>query len=447
MQEHMNYEKTYAWLLEQLPMYQRLGPPAYKEGLDRIKALCQSVGQPQERMGKVIHVAGTNGKGSVCHAIASVLQACGYKTGLFTSPHLLDFRERIRVNGRCISQSEVVEGVNALRQSSSHLDASFFEFTTALAFLHFANHQVDFSVIETGMGGRLDSTNLVQPVLCAITHIDWDHMNFLGDRLPLIAAEKAGIIKRGVPVVMGRTQDEEVNQVVLNKAHELRCLITYADQVYRLELQGANISKLESVWRVQRLGRKQEPELVCDLSGHYQGENIGQVLAMVDALKNGGIVMDQEHVFEGLRNIVRNTGMRGRWQVVGQNPLRVLDVAHNTEGIHQALRQAESCAPTSEWSVVLGLSADKDLDPILSAFPSDARYYFAAPRNPRCLPADVLAQKAKDFGLRGQAFDSVEEAWNAAVQGTDAQGLVLALGSFFVIAEIPDGVLPDHGLH
>lgn len=447
MQEFSNYEETYAWLLEQLPMYQRLGPPAYKEGLDRIKALCQSVGQPQERMGKVIHVAGTNGKGSVCHAIASVLQACGYKTGLFTSPHLLDFRERIRVNGRCISQSEVVEGVNALRQSSSPLDASFFEFTTALAFLHFANQKVDFSVIETGMGGRLDSTNLVQPVLCAITHIDWDHMNFLGDRLPLIAAEKAGIIKRGVPVVMGRTQEQEVNQVFLNKAHELRCLITYADQVYQLELQDSNHSELKSVWRVQRLGRKQEPDLVSDLRGYYQGENLGQVLAMVDALKNGGIVMDQEHVLEGLRNIVTNTGMRGRWQVVGQNPLRVLDVAHNTEGIHQVLRQAKSCAPTSGWSVVLGLSADKDLDPILSAFPSDARYYFAAPRNPRCLPAEALAQRAQEFGLRGQAFDSVEEAWNAAVQGAHAQGLVLALGSFFVIAEIPDGVLPDHGLH
>ncbi|MFM9060620.1 MAG: bifunctional folylpolyglutamate synthase/dihydrofolate synthase [Bacteroidota bacterium] len=446
MPEHPTYEETYAWLVEQLPMYQRLGPPAYKEGLDRIKALCQALGQPQERMGLVIHVAGTNGKGSVCHAIASVLQSCGYKTGLFTSPHLLDFRERIRINGQCISRSDVVKGVHALRQTASSLDPSFFEFTTALAFQHFANHGVDFAVIETGMGGRLDSTNLVKPTLCAITHIDWDHMNFLGDRLPLIAAEKAGIFKRGVPVVIGRSQDEEVNQVFVNKAHELRCLITFADKVYQLEIQESKENILESVWKVHRLGLSVEPDLVSDLQGHYQAENLGQVLAMVDALRNIGIVLDQDRVLEGLRNIVRNTGMRGRWQVVGQHPLRVLDVAHNTEGIHRVIRQALSCTASSKWSVVLGISADKDLGTILSFFPQDARYYFAAPNNPRCLPAEVLAQRAQEYGLTGQAYPSVQEAWQEAVRGAHPQGLVLALGSFFVIAEIPDGLQPDHGL-
>ena len=435
--ESSTYQETYRWLLEHLPMYQRIGPPAYKEGLDRIRQLCQFLDQPQDRMGLIIHVAGTNGKGSVCHAMASVLQACGYKTGLFTSPHLRDFRERIRINGQCIEPSEVVAGVERMRQAPGAQEASFFEFTTALAFEHFANHHVDFAVIETGLGGRLDSTNVVKPGLTAITHIDWDHMNFLGDRLPLIAAEKAGILKRGVPVVIGRSQGDEIDQVFQNKAHELRCLLTYADQVYNLQKDSNSPPMGPAVWQVQRLGRIVDQPLQTDLLGAYQGENLAQVLTMVEVLRNVGVELEETKVREGLLSVVRNTGMQGRWQVLGQSPLRVVDVAHNIEGIDCVLGQAAACRPSKKWAVVLGLSADKDLEPILQRLPRDARYYFAAPDNPRSLPAEVLAQKANAVGLAGSAYPSVEEAWNQAVHHSSDDGLVLALGSFFVVAEIP----------
>ena len=445
MEKFQSYEETYRWLLEHLPMYQRIGPPAYKEGLDRIKALCQFLEQPQDRMGFVIHVAGTNGKGSVCHAIASVLQACGYKTGLFTSPHLRDFRERIRINGQCIGPTEVMAGVDRMRQAPGSLEASFFEFTTALAFEHFASHRVDFAVIETGLGGRLDSTNVVKPGLTAITHIDWDHMNLLGNALPLIAAEKAGIIKKGVPVVIGRTQEEDVNRVFEKKAHELRCLLTYADRVYRLESTGESLAMGLAEWKVLRLGRAQEQPLQTDLLGHTQGENLAQVLTMVEVLRNAGVELEEPKVREGLLSVVRNTGMQGRWQVLGQNPLRIVDVAHNPEGIQHALEQAATYRKPESWSVVLGVSADKDIDPILHRMPRSARYYFAAPDNPRSLPAEVLAQKANAVGLVGLAYKSVEEAWNQAVNESNPHGLVLALGSFFVVAEIPLVDSTSHG--
>lgn len=435
--ESIAYQETYRWLLEHLPMYQRIGPPAYKEGMERIRHLCQFLDQPQDRMGFIIHVAGTNGKGSVCHAMASVLQACGFKTGLFTSPHLRDFRERIRINGQCIEPFEVVEGVERMRQASGAMEASFFEFTTALAFEHFANHHVDFAVIETGLGGRLDSTNVVKPGLTAITHIDWDHMNFLGDRLPLIAAEKAGILKKGVPVVIGRSQGDEIDQVFKNKAHELRCLLTYADQVYNLHRALNSPPQGPAVWQVQRLGRILDQPLQTDLLGAYQGENLAQVLTMVEVLRNVGVELEVAKVREGMLSVVRNTGMQGRWQVLGQSPLRVVDVAHNIEGIDCVLGQAAACLPSEKWAVVLGVSADKDLESILQRMPRDARYYFAAPDNPRSLPAKILAQKANAVGLVGSAYPSVEEAWNQAVRDSSDDGLVLALGSFFVVAEIP----------
>ena len=435
--ESIAYQETYRWLLEHLPMYQRIGPPAYKEGLERIRHLCQFLDQPQDRMGFIIHVAGTNGKGSVCHAMASVLQACGFKTGLFTSPHLRDFRERIRINGQCIEPFEVVEGVERMRQASGAMEASFFEFTTALAFEHFANHHVDFAVIETGLGGRLDSTNVVKPGLTAITHIDWDHMIFLGDRLPLIAAEKAGILKKGVPVVIGRSQGDGIDQVFKNKAHELRCLLTYADQVYNLHRALNSPPQGPAVWQVQRLGRILDQPLQTDLLGAYQGENLAQVLTMVEVLRNVGVELEEVKVREGLLSVVRNTGMQGRWQVLGQSPLRVVDVAHNIEGIDCVLGQAAACLPSEKWAVVLGVSADKDLESILQRMPRDARFYFAAPDNPRSLPAKILAQKANAVGLVGSAYPSVEEAWNQAVRDSSDDGLVLALGSFFVVAEIP----------
>jgi dihydrofolate synthase/folylpolyglutamate synthase len=436
------YPETLKWLMEQLPIFQRVGPAAYRQGMEGIQTLCRFLDHPQRRMGKVIHVAGTNGKGSVSHMLAAMLQTMGYRTGLFTSPHLRDFRERIRVNGQPIAEDCVVHWVAHLRQCSQYQNPSFFEFTTAMAFAYFAESDLDFTVIETGLGGRLDSTNVVEPILSLITHIDWDHMNLLGHTLPLIAAEKAGIIKRGVPVILGRTQSEEIQQVFARKAHEYRCLLYNADQCYQLT---RNPKEGETAWQVTRSGKALSQTLHCDLLGDYQAENIGQALMAVEILQQCGEEMDLERCMMGLKNVMDLTGLRGRWQLWGTRPLRVADVAHNCEGIVAVLNQAaaslenlslqiQGCRP--RLHIVLGMVNDKDHDAVLSLMPDHATYYFCAPHIPRALPASELAVKARANGLKGAVWPSVDLAWRAAVQAAGEYGMVLATGSFFVVAEI-----------
>lgn len=436
------YSEILTWLLEQLPMFQRVGPAAYREGLEGIQTLCRYLDNPQHRMGKVIHVAGTNGKGSVSHMVAAVLQAHGYRTGLFTSPHLRDFRERIRVNGQPIQEERVVHWVNHLRQCPRYSQPSFFEFTTAMAFAHFAESDLDFVVIETGLGGRLDSTNVVEPILSLITHIDWDHMNLLGHSLPLIAAEKAGIIKRGVPVILGRTQSTEIQEVFARKAHEMRCLLYNADQCYQLQRIQENGS---TAWQVTRKGKIWPKPLHCDLLGHYQAENIGQSLMAVEILQQSGEDLDLEQCLQGLSDVANLTGLQGRWQLWGTRPLRVTDVAHNHEGIVAVMKQAESLlldlanetsGDQPRMHIVLGMVSDKDHDAILSIMPDHSTYYFCAPCIPRALPAADLAVKAGSHGLKGVVYPSVDLAWRAAVQAAGEYDMVLATGSFFVVAEI-----------
>jgi dihydrofolate synthase/folylpolyglutamate synthase len=436
------YKETLGWLLEQLPMFHRVGPAAYRQGLDGIQTLCRFIHHPERRLGKVIHVAGTNGKGSVSHMLAAILQAHGYRTGLFTSPHLRDFRERIRVNGQPIEEERVVHWVSRLQQCPDYPQPSFFEFTTAMAFAHFAESELDFVVIETGLGGRLDSTNIVQPVLTLITHIDWDHMNLLGNTLPMIAAEKAGIMKRGVPLILGRTQVEEVQSIFENKAHELRCLLYNADQCYRLKKVPLEDSY---AWRVERNGKPWSHLLHCDLLGDYQAENLGQVLMAVDVLRQMGEDLEDEKILQGLSKVSGLTGLQGRWQIWGHHPLRITDVAHNLEGIRAILDQVQSTLirlnqaeegdlPQAHW--VLGMVSDKDHDAVLALLPKAAHYYFCAPNIPRALPAEVLSEKAKSYHLTGSVWPSVDHAWRAAVAAAGKFDLVIATGSFFVVAEI-----------
>lgn len=436
------YPETLKWLLEQLPMFHRVGPAAYRQGLGGIQALCRSIDHPERRMGKVIHVAGTNGKGSVSHMMAAILQAHGYRTGLFTSPHLRDFRERIRVNGQPIEEERVVHWVSRLQQCPDYPQPSFFEFTTAMAFAHFAESDLDFVVIETGLGGRLDSTNIIQPVLTLITHIDWDHMNLLGNSLPLIAAEKAGIMKRGVPLILGRTQNDEVQNVFEHKAHELRCLLYNADQCYRLT---KILSDNSTAWRVERNGKSWNHDLNCDLLGDYQAENLGQVLMATDVLRQMGEDLEDVKIMQGLRDVSGLTGLQGRWQIWGHQPMRVTDVAHNQEGIRAIINQVQASLnrlsqeaggvpPQAHW--VLGMVNDKDHDAVLALLPKDAQYYFCAPSIPRALPAEVLAEKAKSCGLNGSVWPSVDHAWRTAVAAAGKFDLVIATGSFFVVAEI-----------
>ncbi|MBM3911704.1 MAG: bifunctional folylpolyglutamate synthase/dihydrofolate synthase [Sphingomonadales bacterium] len=436
------YEETLEWLLEQLPMFHRVGPAAYRQGLEGIQTLCRYIGHPERRMGKVIHVAGTNGKGSVAHMLAAILQAHGYRTGLFTSPHLWDFRERIRINGQPIEEERIVHWVSTLQQCLDYPQPSFFEFTTAMAFAHFAESNLDFVVIETGLGGRLDSTNIVQPVLTLITHIDWDHMNLLGNTLPLIAAEKAGIMKRGVPLILGRTQIEEIQNIFVNKAHELRCLIYNSDQCYRLRKVPLEDSY---AWRVERSGKTWSHLLHCDLLGDYQAENLGQTLMAMDILRQMGEDLDDDKILQGLSNVSGLTGLQGRWQTWGHHPIRITDVAHNQEGIRAIVNQvqstllrlskdAEGDQPQAHW--VLGMVSDKDHDSVLALLPKAAHYYFCAPSIPRALRAEDLAEKAKSYDLTGSVWPSVDHAWRAAVSAAGKFDLVIATGSFFVVAEI-----------
>lgn len=429
-------------------MFHRVGPAAYRKGLEGIQTLCRFLDNPHHRIGKVIHVAGTNGKGSVSHMLAAMLQTQGYRTGLFTSPHLRDFKERIRVNGQPIAEDRVVHWVSHLRQCSQYPNPSFFEFSTAMAFAYFAESDLDYAIIETGLGGRLDSTNVVEPILSLITHIDWDHMNLLGHTLPLIAAEKAGIIKRGIPVILGRTQSEEIQQVFARKAHELRCLLYYADQCYQL----SRIPKdAETAWQVRRNGKAWSQSLHCDMLGDYQAENIGQALMAMEILQQSGEELDLQQSLPGLQNVAALTGLQGRWQLWGTNPLRICDVAHNQEGISAVIQQAAASLAglakqiqgyQPRLHIVLGMVNDKDHDSVLSSLPVYATYYFCAPQIPRALSAAELAVKAEAYGLSGKIWATVDHAWRAAVQAAQPMDMVLATGSFFVVSEIThDGYL------
>jgi len=428
----MTYQETLEYLFNALPMFQRVGASAFKKDLSNTIALCQQLGNP-ERKFKSIHVAGTNGKGSTSHTLAAILQSAGYKTGLYTSPHLKSFTERIRIDGKEITEEAVVDFVEANKQFLDELNPSFFEMTVGLAFWYFAKEKVDIAVVEVGMGGRLDSTNVILPELSLITNIGWDHMQFLGDSLPLIAGEKAGIIKPGVPVVISQTQDE-VRSVFLNQAREKRVPIFFADQQIRVEKLSDGKSGL-----AQFVISKNGETSIFDygLLGDYQMYNLPGILETVYQLREKGWKIPEEALRKGLREVTPLTGLKGRWQILGKYPMVIADTGHNEPGIREILKQLEKYSFNQLW-MVLGMVQDKDVSKILTLLPKEARYVFCQADLPRAMPAQVLADKATEFGLYGDVLSNVNEAVRFARKNAGINDLIFIGGSTFVVAEIED---------
>ncbi len=430
----MNYSETLDYLFTRLPMFQRTGPAAYKNTLANTLLLDEYYAHPH-RMFKTIHVAGTNGKGSVSHMLASVLQAAGYKTGLYTSPHLKDFRERIRIDGKMMGEEAVVTWVENYRTNNElwKIEPSFFELTVAMAFDYFAQQKVDVAVIEVGLGGRLDSTNIITPEVGIITNIGLDHTNLLGETLELIAREKAGIIKQNVPVVIGETQ-EETKAVFLRKAQEVNAPIYFADQEYKVAYATRGIDGLQNV-QVDKNGEPFYRDMKLDLLGFYQYKNLPTVLKAVELLSAQGFKIDEQSLRTGLRQVREKTGLQGRWQVIGANPMVVCDTGHNLDGIKEVVEQINS-TPHKNLHFVFGTVGDKNPDKVLALLPKNASYYFVKANIERALDAEALKQHAADFGLVGDAYRSVNEGFEKAKVNAGENDLVFVGGSTFVVAEI-----------
>lgn len=430
-----DYRQTLDYLFAQLPMFQRQGASAFKKDLNNTIALCESLGNPQREF-RSIHVAGTNGKGSTSHFLASILHAAGYRTGLYTSPHLKDFRERIRVNGEMISEEAVIRFTEENRPHFDRIRPSFFEMTVAMAFHHFREEKVDIAVIETGMGGRLDSTNIITPILSVITNIGHDHQQFLGDTLPLIAGEKAGIIKHGIPVVVGERQ-EETTRVFFQKATEMEAPIRFAsDELELLESKSGLGSEMTLALTYRNVRTDDTVRALSGLAGPHQHKNVRTVLCAVDALRNEGIVISEEAVSIGLRDVVPRTGLLGRWQCLGDNPLTLCDTAHNKEGIAPVIQQLMVISRGRKLSIVWGMVSDKDHSAVLALLPTEAEYYFCRPDIPRGLSAQEMLEKARPFGLHGQTFGSVSDALSAAKSEASGDDVIFIGGSTFVVAEV-----------
>ncbi|HBY68166.1 MAG TPA: tetrahydrofolate synthase [Flavobacteriaceae bacterium] len=404
----MNYPETIAWLFKQLPMYQRVGKTAFKKDLSNTLKLSKHLHYPEKNF-KSIHVAGTNGKGSVSHMLGSVLQEAGYKAGLYTSPHLKDFRERIKVNGQMISEEEVISFVKNNKSFLEENKLSFFEMTVGLAFDYFSKQNVDIAVIEVGLGGRLDSTNVITPEVSVITNIGFDHTAFLGTTYTEIASEKAGIIKQNIPVVIGETV-QETKKVFQKIASEKEAPITFAEM--------ETISEYES-----------------DLKGVYQKKNKKTAVCILKLLQKNSWHISEENIRSGLLNTVENTGLQGRYQTLQENPKVICDTAHNKEGLQLVLQQIQE-EPYENLHVVLGVVNDKDLESILALFPTQATYYFCKPDVPRGLDASFLAKTAKEFGLMGTTFGSVNEAYASALKNASEKDLIYIGGSTFTVAEV-----------
>jgi dihydrofolate synthase/folylpolyglutamate synthase len=413
-------------------MFQRVGAAAYKPGLQTTLNLLDSLGNPHHSF-KSIHIAGTNGKGSSSHMLAAVLSSHGYKTGLYTSPHLKDFRERIRINGESVSEQFVVEFIHRVKPQIELLSPSFFELTVAMAFCYFKEKEVDWVVVEVGMGGRLDSTNVIHPRLCLITQIGFDHMEFLGDTLPKIAYEKAGIIKRDVPVVLSETQ-EETKQVFQSKAQQESAPIIFADA--ELEVVDHGIREgIRSVTLTDSEGTSIPLEL--DLLGIYQLKNIKGVWQSLEVLHKQYMPLNTDKIREALRNVSGLTGLKGRWQLLGFDPIVVCDTAHNAAGVKEILAQVRSYT-FEKLHIVWGMVADKERTSILTQLPQEAIYYFCEPSVPRGLSANILKEESSFYGLYGNSHASVNEALKYARQNASSKDFILVGGSNFVVAEIDD---------
>ncbi len=423
------YTEVIDYLYNRLPMFTRDGASAYKENLDRTIALCDAIGNPQNSY-KTIHIAGTNGKGSSSHMLAAILASAGYKTGLYTSPHLVDFRERIRVNGEWIDARFVVDYVNCQKGLIEEIQPSFFEVTVALAFDYFAREQVDVAVIEVGLGGRLDSTNIIWPEVSLITNIGMDHMNILGNTLEEIALEKAGIIKSGVPVIISE-KNEITAPVFAATAEKRHAPIVFADQKYSLTVQEKTASR-----QVLEICEKGEcREFMLDLTGSYQQKNILGVLTVVDELRKKDFNITNDILQYALANVQELTGLQGRWQTLSADPLIICDTGHNEDGIKEVIRNLEQVSYT-QLHIVIGAMKDKDLDHMLSYLPKGAMYYFCAPDMPRAMEAEELEMRAATYGLHGYICGEVTHALHKAKSNYKTGDLIFVGGSNFVVAEV-----------
>lgn len=425
------YDAAIEYLYERLPMFTRDGASAIKKDIDNTVRFCQALGNPHTQF-KSIHVAGTNGKGSTSHMLASVLASAGYKTGLYTSPHLVDFRERIRINGEMIPKDRVIDFVNLQRTLMEEIRPSFFETTVAMAFDYFAKEQIDIALIEVGLGGRLDSTNILRPELCVITNIGMDHTNLLGNTLAEIAEEKAGIIKSQVPVVLSE-RDETIAFVFEQKAREMNAPIRFASE--ELEVLGSERSDKGRTCTIADKRRHQTQEVYIGLAGQYQQKNILGVLTAIDELRKQGWEITDEHVQQGLANVEKNTGLQGRWQTLSTDPLIICDTGHNEDGIREVMENIRITA-FKTLHMVIGAMRDKDLNHILPQFPTAATYYFCSPDMPRALSAEELKIKAERYGLIGDAYPSVRAALIAAKDAYQEDDLLFVGGSSFVVAEV-----------
>ena len=427
----MNYQEVIEFMFNSLPMYQRVGAAAYKANLDNTLAFDKITGSPHKKY-KTIHIAGTNGKGSVSHSLASILQEAGYKTGLYTSPHLTDYRERIRVNGKKIEESFITEFINSHKNFIKNVKPSFFEMSVALAFKYFELQQVEVAVIEVGMGGRLDSTNIILPELSVITNIGLDHTQFLGNSLAEIAGEKAGIIKQNIPVVIGERQ-KETEEVFLKKAKEKNSKISFASDNYACKILNSNLKY--SSFEVEKKTSDKSYTLNFNLSGKYQEKNLATILETVDNLRNQGFCISDENLKQGLENLIKNTGFHGRWETLSTEPLTICDTGHNKEGLSYTIEQLLSLE-FKKLRFVLGFVNDKNVDEVLKLFPKNAEYYFCKAQIPRALDEKILLEKANLVSINGKSFENVSSAYHADKKDADKNDVIFIGGSTFVVADL-----------
>lgn len=411
-------------------MFSKSGVKAYKADLKNTLALCHFLSDPQDKI-KTIHVAGTNGKGSVSHMLAAILQENGYKTGLYTSPHLKDFRERIKINGEMLAEAFLVDFVEKTKEISEEIKPSFFELTFVMALDYFAAENVEVAIIETGLGGRLDSTNVITPLLSVITNVSFDHMDILGDSLEKIAFEKAGIIKENIPAVIGEASSE-TKSVFEKKAIESHAPLIFAKEKYEVVSSYYETKSLQV--KIINKEKSEEKLIRLDLNGNYQKKNIVTVLTAIDLLKPH-FSLKEEKIIAALSNVKKLTGLFGRWEIIHEKPTVVLDVAHNEDGINQLIQQIKQIK-FNHLHIIFGMGKDKEIKKVLSQFPKDANYYFTKAHNPRALPEDELQNMAKEFDLNGEIFSDVNKALKTALSKASTEDLIVVCGSVFVIAEV-----------
>lgn len=435
----MNYQQTIEYLYSQLPMFSRIGVAAYKKDLHNTLELCNATGNPHTKF-KSIHIAGTNGKGSTSHMLAAILQKAGYKTGLYTSPHLKDFRERIKINGEMVAEDFVVDFVEKTKALSEKIQPSFFELTVVMAFEYFAQQQVDIAVIETGLGGRLDSTNVITPLLSVITNIGYDHMNLLGNTLPEIAFEKAGIIKPSVPVVIGEYLPE-TKTVFLTKAASCNTPIHFVQDEYKASILSAGVDVLQC--DVTSTLHNITESFSLDLNGLYQTKNLCTVLCAEGILRQQGFDITDADEKYALSHVKQLTGLHGRWDVITKAPAVVLDVAHNEDGIKQVLNHLSLTGIKNvNLHFVLGMVKDKEITKVLALLPTDANYYFTNAHIPRALQAADLQQQATVFNLRGNTYKNVNAAIKAAKENAATTDIIIVCGSVFLVGEVENPSSP-----